>query len=84
LNIHLGTNHRWAYARQDRPANQVVTWDNPDGTTSSVTISEPDVAAWLAAGNEPVAAAQPDPGPPVTTIEDLERRVADLEKQRGA
>jgi hypothetical protein len=85
MSIHLGKNHRWPHARQGRPERQAVTWDNLDGTTSSVSVLEPSVAEWLAAGNEPTAPVPPDPGPLTTTIADLERRIVELEaKVKGA
>jgi hypothetical protein len=77
MSIHLGTNHRWANAKAQ--AKRVVTWDGPGRLTSSVSDRDPEVAAWLAAGNVPAAALPDDPGPPRVDVDDLQRRMAALE-----
>ncbi len=42
-------------------ANAGVLWTEPNGYQASASAEDPHVAAWLAAGHEPAAAAPPTP-----------------------
>lgn len=58
--IALGHNQQY-YAIQG-VADSGVHWTNPDGSVSSASVTDPDVAAWLASGHRPADMAGPDYG----------------------